>query len=100
MKDIAQKKLLKIIQRLKSLILQDLDTTTREQLKAALLQLDKDYTNKIISLEEYKQKSLTLLCSYRDLCWSEQFLYRETGNFLTQSEKFLICESIRNLTKK
>ena len=91
-RDYAHLRLKKILQRLKSLILKDLNQQTRTELKLALLQLDKNYTNNQINIDEYKIKSIALLTKYWDTCRTEQFLYRETGNFFTQAEKFTICE--------
>ncbi len=92
----AVKRLHKILQRLKSIILQDLEPDARNQLKQALIKLDDNYSTQLIDFDQYKIKTISLLCSYRPLHWTEQFLYREAGNFLTQAEKFEICEQIIN----
>lgn len=87
------KHLHKILQRLKSLLLTPLSPTDRQTIQEQLQQLDENYTNNIINFDEYKINSVAVLCSLRhDLPWTEQFLYRETGNFFTQQEKFFICE--------
>ncbi len=88
----ALKRLRKIIQRFKSLLLKDFDPEQRAFIKAHLEELEKKYTNNEINFDEYKINSLAFLCSFRSLTWSEQFLYRETGNFFTQQEKFSICQ--------
>lgn len=92
-KDFQNKRLQKIIQRLKSLILQTLPSPTRAQIKTTLAKLEQAYQAKTLSFEEYKIKSLVTLCQFRSLTWTEQFLYRETGNFFTQAEKFTICQN-------
>jgi hypothetical protein len=93
-KSFPVKQLKKILQRLKSLLLKDLDPEQRSLIKSQLEELDENYTNNKISFEEYKLNSVTLLCNFRNPHWVEQFLYRETGNFFTQQEKFLIVEKI------
>ena len=96
--EIDQLKLRRLIQRLKSLILTDLSPQERNRIKTELTDLDEKYTKNEIFIGEYKQKSLTLLLKYwHDVARSEQFLYRESGNFLTQAEKFQICEFLQNL---
>jgi hypothetical protein len=99
--DFRYRRLRRLLQRLKSLILTDLDSTTRTQVKQQLIDLDQQYqnidkntSNSQFLFDEYKIKSIALLCKYRDPNWVEQFLYRETGNFLTQAEKFAIVEQI------
>ncbi len=93
-KSFPVKQLKKILQRLKSLLLKDFDPEQRSFIKSQLAVLDENYTNNQISFEEYKLNSVALLCNFRDRSWVEQFLYRETGNFFTQQEKFLIVEKI------
>lgn len=93
-KSFPVKQLQKILQRLKSLLLKDFDPEQRSFIKNQLQELDENYTNNKISFEEYKLNSVVLLCNFRDRNWVEQFLYRETGNFFTQQEKFLLVEKI------
>jgi hypothetical protein len=90
--DFRHRQLRKIVQRLKSLLLTDLDLATRASIKQQLLQLDENYTNSTINFDQYKISSIALLCQFRSATWVEQFLYRETGTFLTQAEKFTLIE--------
>ena len=91
---INHKKILRLIQRLRSLTFQNLSPTERQTAKEYLVQLDEKYTNNQISLEEYKFLSLTFLMNGWSVARGEQFLYtdRDVGNFLDQSEKFAICD--------
>lgn len=93
-KSFPVKQLKKILQRLKSLLLKDFDPEQRSFIKSQLQELDENYTNNIISFDEYKLNSVALLCNFRDPVWVEQFLYRETGTFFTQQEKFFLVEKI------
>jgi hypothetical protein len=91
-KDFAFARLQKILQRLKSLILKDLDPLERQNIKAKLLSLQAAYQAGKLNFDDYKIQAITTLIAERDQCWTEQFLYRETGNFFTQAEKFLITD--------
>jgi hypothetical protein len=93
-KDFANRRLQKIVQRLKSVILQDLSGAERVRLKAELANLDKKYTTGALEFEQYKLKAVVLLCRGLGVAWTEQFLYRETGSFYTQAEKFEICQQV------
>lgn len=85
-----EKKLQKIAQRLKSVILQDFEPIERERIKGEIGDLEKSYTNGEINFDEYKIKLIAYLGKFRSENWLEQFLYREVGNFLTEQEKFTI----------
>ena len=91
---INHKRILRLIQRLRSLTFQNLSPAERQSGKAYLTELDEKYTNNQISLEEYKFSSLTFLMKGWSVARVEQFLYtdRNVGNFLSQSEKFAICD--------
>lgn len=94
-KDFQLARLRKIIQRLKSLILQEVSADERENLKAELQRLDELYLAGKLPFEDYKiQAPVLLLKSHRDVSWVEQWLYRETGNFYTPEEKFTICQQV------
>ncbi|MBQ6436506.1 hypothetical protein IJJ27_03020, partial [bacterium] len=73
------------------------DETTRQQIQAQLSQLDEIYTNNQINIDEYKIKSIALLLQFWEPNRREQFLYRETGSFLTDSEKFTLTQFSQKL---
>ncbi len=83
-------RLQKILQRLKSLILRDFDPEQRALIKADLAHLHQQFQTQELSFDHYKIAALSLLLIHRSPVWTEQFLYRETGAFLTQAEKFTL----------
>ena len=96
--DLERARLCKIIQRLKSLILRDLDAVARNQIKDELRDLDEKYTKKQIEISTYKQTALVLLLKYwHDVPRCEQFLYKEATKLLNQAEIFQICELLQNI---
>lgn len=95
--DLDRRRLQQILQRLKSLIFSHLDETTRQQIQAQLSQLDEMYTNNQINIDEYKIKSIALLLQFWEPNRREQFLYRETGSFLTDNEKFTLTQFSQKL---
>ena len=97
LKDVRRRQLLRLLQRLKSLILKDLEENIRGQIKSNLLQLDESYLKNEISIDDYKLKSIALLTKFWDSCRVEQFLYKEAGKLLSQQEIFTLTELSQNL---
>jgi hypothetical protein len=92
-KDFQFARLQKILQRLKSLILQDLPALQRQQIKDTLVALAHAYQTGALPFDEYKIQAVKTLTHFRSLTWTEQFLYRETGTFFTPAEKFTLTDS-------
>ncbi len=92
-----EKRLKKIVQKLKSVVLKDLNSQERERIKGEINLLDTKYTKSLIEFDQYKINMLVLLGKIKGFNWLEQFIYRETETFFTEAEKFEILTTIREV---
>lgn len=95
MTDWQNKKLDRIIQRLKSIIFQDLTKEQRASIQTQLSNWREEYLAGRLPFDDYKFQALGLLCAQRDVNWVEQFLYREANELLTDGEKFQLLNQVK-----